>query len=105
MVAAMLPSIYCPSAPMLKSPALNENATLMPVKMMGVLLSMTLNIYFGLENMPFNKETKALTGLYPTKAKMTPDTMNPHNIANMVEVMGFFKNLMNFSIVATSRHE
>ena len=55
--------IYCPSEPILKSPDLNANATLIPVKIIGVLLSIILTINFGLEKIALNITANDIAGL------------------------------------------
>ena len=98
--------MYWPSAPMLKSPVLNANATLIPVKIIGVLFSITLKIYFGREKIPLSSVSSASIGLYPENANTIPATKTPHKIAKNVEVIGFFKILIVFCIsTATSRHQ
>ena len=60
--AHMVPAMYWPSAPMLNRPVLNAKATEMPVRMMGAALMMVLEMYLGLEKMPWNSAVKAATG-------------------------------------------
>ena len=51
-VAAIVPAIYCPSAPILNNPVLNANPTLIPVSIIGVAFIITFVIDFGLSNTP-----------------------------------------------------
>ena len=64
-VAAIVPIIYWPSAPMLNKPVLNANATLRPVKIIGVALMIVFDIYLGFEKIPLKSALKASIELYP----------------------------------------
>ena len=50
-VAAILPTTNCPSAPILNTPVLNENATERPVSIIGAAYTRVYTRYFGLLNM------------------------------------------------------
>ncbi|NRZ83902.1 hypothetical protein DFR96_005229 [Clostridium beijerinckii] len=95
-VDAIVPIIYWPSAPILNNPVLKANATLKPVKIIGVALIIVLDIYLGFEKIPLKSALKASIELYPAIPRTIAETTKPKNIAMNVEVTGFFKNLCHY---------
>ena len=82
--AATLPTIYCPSAPILNTPVRKENATDKPVKITGAAYTKVQTKYFGLLKTLSNSLPYATAGEIPAIIKKIAPIANPIMIARTV---------------------
>ena len=80
-VAASTPTTNCPSAPILKTPVLNENATESPVNISGLAYTSVHIIYFGFPNTLSISLPYAADALIPANERNIAPIIKPTTMA------------------------